>query len=105
MPVNHEAGERGATRVEEVEMSESQRTLKVAEGILSLATEGGLGNLSVEHGEDLLVGNVAHLVILVDDLAVLVADAAIARFHESIAGIVLGANVAVDAGPSVVAVA
>ena len=79
--------------------------MEVAKGVLPLAAKGGLGDLSVEHRQDLLVRDVAHLMVLVDDLAVLVADAAIAGLHESIAGVVLGANVAVDAGPSIVAVA
>lgn len=78
--------------------------MKVAKAGFPLAVESSLGDLAVEHTQDLLIGNIAHLVVLLNHLAVLIADTAISSFHKGVAGIVLGADVAVDTCPSVIAV-
>jgi hypothetical protein len=54
---------------------------------------------------DFLVGDFADLVIVLDELAVLVADTAASRLHQSIAGLVRCADVAVDTGPAFIAFA
>ena len=79
--------------------------MEVAKGAFPRTAKSGLGNLAVEHGQDLLVGYIAHLVVLIHDLAVLVADTAVAGLHEGITSIILGTNVAVDTRPSIVTVA
>ena len=87
---------------------------KIAGGVLTLevallggavAREGSLGLLVLELVEDLPVGDVAHLVVLVDQLALLEADTALALGHHGIAGLVGLADVAVDAAPAVLALA
>lgn len=80
-------------------------TLKVALVGLGVAREGGLGLLVLELVEDLPVGDVAHLVVLLDQLAFLEADATLALGHHGVAGLVRLADIAVDASPAVVAVA
>ena len=79
--------------------------MKVADSRLLLAREAGLGNLAVQHVQDLTVSNIAHLVVLLDDFAILVANTAIARLHQAVASLVFGTDIAVDAGPSLVAFA
>lgn len=80
-------------------------TLEITVFFLRLAGKGGLGLLCAEELADARVCNVADLVVMLDDLAVLVADTAIACGHEGIAYIVLGADVAVDTGPALVTAA
>lgn len=79
--------------------------MEVAETGISLAVEGCLGGLAVEHRKDLLIGNIAHLMVLLNNLAILITNTAIASFHKSVTSIVLSADVAVDTCPSVIAVA
>lgn len=80
-------------------------TLEIAKACLLFAGEGGLRDLSREHVQDLSVGHVAHLVVLLDGLAILVADTAFRGRHEGVASKVVGADIAVQAGPAVVALA
>lgn len=62
-------------------------------------------NFALEHTQDFLVGDVTHLVVLLDDIALLVAASTIFGFHERVTGLVLGADVAVDTRPSLIAFA
>lgn len=80
-------------------------TLEVACGLVLGTGKGGLRALLAQQAANLLVGDVADLVVGLDDLAVLVADTAVAGGHERIASLVFGAYVAVDTGPAVVAFA
>jgi hypothetical protein len=72
-------------------------TLEIAFLRLGVAREGRLGFLVLECVEDLPVGDVADLEVLLDQLAVLVADSAFAIRHHGVAGIVGLADIAVDA--------
>lgn len=81
------------------------RTLEVALVGLGVAGKGGLGLLVLELVEDLPVGDVTHLEVLLDQLAVLVAHSALAIGHQRVAGVVGLADIAVDAGPTVLALA
>lgn len=80
-------------------------TLEVALVGVCIARESGLGLLVLELVEDLPVGDVAHLVVLLDQLALLEADATLALGHHGVAGLVGLADIAVDASPAVFAVA
>ena len=79
--------------------------MKVADPQLLLARKAGLGNLAFQHGQDLAVRNVAHLVVLLHNFAVLVANTSVAGLHQGVASLVFGTDIAVDAGPSLVAFA
>jgi hypothetical protein len=75
-------------------------TLEVAGLVISVTAKCYLGLPPIQHIENRLVCNIAHLVIFVYDVSVLVADSPILGGHHSIAGLVLRANIAVDARPS-----
>lgn len=75
-------------------------TLEVAFLRLGIAREGRLRFLLLQRVEDLSVGDVADLEVLLDQLAVLVADTALSIRHHGVAGIVGLADVAVDARPA-----
>lgn len=79
--------------------------MEVTSSIVRLAREGDLRSLFAEERRNLLVGDVAYLVVVVDDFAIRVADTAVSRLHQSIASLVLGANVAVNAAPAIVTLA
>ena len=53
----------------------------------------------------LLVCNIANLEVLLDELAMLVADSTFAIWHPSIAGVIGLAYIAVDARPAFLAIA
>jgi hypothetical protein len=72
-------------------------TLKVALLRLGVARKGRLRFLVFQRVEDLPVGDVADLEVLLDQLTVLVADTALAVRHHGVAGIVSLADIAVDA--------
>lgn len=59
-----------------------------------------MGLLLLELVEDLAVGDVAHLVVLVDDQALAITDATLALRHHGVTGVVCLADVAVYALPS-----
>lgn len=61
--------------------------------------------LFAEQVGDLLVRNIARLEVMLDDVTALVAYAAVAGLREGITSRVLCANIAVDSGPSFVALA
>jgi hypothetical protein len=61
--------------------------------------------LFAEQVGDLLVRNIARLVVVLDDITALIAYAAVAGLREGITSLVLCANIAVDSGPSFVALA
>jgi hypothetical protein len=79
--------------------------LKVAETCVLIAHKGGLGNLAFKHRKNLRVGDVAHLIVLLDDFTVLVAYTIFSSLHQGVAGLVFGADVAVDARPALITVA
>jgi hypothetical protein len=91
-------------RCERVKL-ERVRTLKVAQGVLLGAGKRSLRDLPVEHLQNLRVRHVAHLVVLLNDLAVLVANTIVARLHKSVAGLILEADITVNAAPALVAFA
>lgn len=80
-------------------------TLEIAGGFIGLASEGHLWPLLAEQVRDLLICNIAYLVVVVDDLAICIADAAISSLHESVASLVFCTYVAVDSSPAIVAFA
>jgi hypothetical protein len=71
--------------------------------ILGIAGERDLRDLSAQQTPDVLVGDVADLVVLLDHLASLVAYSAVTSRHESVTRLVFGTDVAVDARPALVA--
>lgn len=77
----------------------AELTLEIALARLLVTSEGDLGDLVAKEVTDCLVRHIAHLVVLLDDLAAGVADATIARLGEGIAGLVARADIAVDARP------
>lgn len=77
-------------------------TLKVALARCLVAIKGDLRLAAAEHVKNWLVGDIAHLVVMVDDVAHLIAYSAFILWHESIAVLVFGANVAVYTRPSLV---
>lgn len=77
--------------------------LEVTGRILCFAGKCDFRTLLPQEAGNLLVGNVADLVVVLDDLAVLVAYSTLPWFHQGIACLVVGANIAVDAGPAFVA--
>jgi len=88
-------------------MSETNRsegkaalTLEITTTNVLLAGEGDLGDPVAQHLTDLGVGDIAHLVVLLDHLTASIAHAPVARLCEGIANIVACANVAVDASPA-----
>lgn len=76
--------------------------MEIAFTVGCVACEGHLWNLFTKQVPDLVVGHVAHLVVVLEDIAHLIANATIFRFHQSIAGFVLCAHIAVDAFPAFV---
>lgn len=70
-----------------------------------MAGKGNLRHLLAKEVSDRPVRDIAHLVVLLHDLAARVADAAVTRLGHGIAGPITCAQVAVDAGPSFVAFA
>ena len=74
-------------------------------GSFCVARKGGLRGLVLELVEDLTVGDVAHLVVLVDDHTLPVADAFLIIRHERTAGVVAAADIAVYALPAFVTLA
>lgn len=85
------------------------RTLKVTVTVLLfllfLAGECHLRDLRLKQLSDLLVCDIAHLVVVLDNLAVLIADAAVLGGSECVADVISRTDIAVDAGPAIVAVA
>lgn len=80
-------------------------TLKVASAVAGVTGEGDLRDLFTEQVSDLLVGHVAHLVVALEEVAHLVADAALVRFHQGVTCSVIRTHIAVYALPTIVAVA
>jgi hypothetical protein len=79
--------------------------LEIALGSLLVAGKGGLGLLVLELIEDLPVCNVAHLEVLLDELAVLVANTTLAVWHHGVACVVRFADIAIDACPTIATLA
>ena len=84
------------SRLEKVE-----RTLKIACVVFGVAGECYLWPPSFQNVNDLDIGNIAHLVILLDHFSILVANTTRVLWHQRIAGSVLCANIAVDTCPSI----
>ncbi len=76
--------------------------MKIADTRLLPAGEGCLRYFAIEHGKDLLVRDSAHLMVLLYNLAILITDTTIAGFHQRIACVVLGTDIAVDSSPALV---
>ena len=76
--------------------------MKVTLFALLLAGEGDFGYSLLEKVPNRSVRDLAHLVVLLDNFAARVADAAIAFAGEGIAYAIRRANVAVDSRPSFV---
>lgn len=80
-------------------------TLKVASAVAGITSEGDLWDLFAEQVSDLLVGDIAHLVVVLEEVAHLVANTTLVGFHQRVACPVIGAHVAVYTIPAVVAFA
>lgn len=74
--------------------------MEVALLAIGVAGESGLRLLFLELVEDLAIGDVADLVVLVDDQTLTIADATLALRHHGIASIVCLANIAVYTLPT-----
>lgn len=83
----------------------TQRTLKVTVLGFGIAREGGLRLLVLQGIEDLSVGDVADLEVLLDQLASLVAHSALVVWHHGVASIVGLTDITVDARPAFFALA
>lgn len=79
--------------------------MELAGCILFIAGEGDLRLLVTEQTRDFFIYNIAYLIVVLHDLAVLVADTPIPGWHQCIASLVCGADIAVDSGPALVTVA
>lgn len=77
-----------------------QLTLEVALFAVSVAGEGGLGLLLLELIKNLAVGDITHLVVLIDDQALAITDATLALGHHGVTGVICLADIAVDAFPA-----
>jgi hypothetical protein len=86
-------------------MSERELTLEVALFGLGITRESRLWLLLLQLIQDLFVGDIADLEVLLDQLPILVADATFAVGHHGVAGIVCLTDIAVDAGPTIVTLA
>lgn len=78
-------------------------TLKVACRFVGVTSECNLGLPPIQNIHNLPVRNIAHLVVLVDDLSILVADSSlllVAR-HQGVTCFVRRTNVAVDSSPPI----
>jgi hypothetical protein len=80
-------------------------TLELASRIFSFACESDFRLLVAQESGDLLVHDVANLIVLVHDLAVCITDASFVFGHEGVARFVRRTDVAVNAFPAVIAVA
>lgn len=80
-------------------------TLKIAFFLLGIARKGYLRFLLLQLVDDLPVGDIAHLVVLFHDDALLVANAILPLRHQGIACIVCLTNIAVNAAPALCTVA
>lgn len=81
------------------EIQKQQLTLEIALAAQPVAGEGDLGYLCPKEVPDGLVRNVAHLVVLFDNLAAGVANSAIPCFCQGITRPIACAHVAIDARP------
>jgi hypothetical protein len=80
-------------------------TLEGASIVLGIATKCYLRSSPIQDFDNVLVCNIAHLIVLMYDLSVLVANSSFAVWHQCITRLILGANIAVDARPSLFAFA
>lgn len=82
------------------------RTLEVTCGIILITRESSLGFLFLKLIEDLAVRDIADLVVLLDELALLEANATFSHTvlvlgHHSVTRLIGGAYIAVDAFPAI----
>lgn len=80
-----------------------QLTLKVACGIFFRTGEGNLGHFLLQQISNFPVCDFADLVVLLHNLAILIAYATFAFRHQCVACLVRLANVAVNATPTIIA--
>jgi hypothetical protein len=81
-------------------LQRNRLTLEVALFAVGVARKGGLGLFLLERIENLAIGNVAHLEVLVDDQTLAITDATLALGHHGITGLVCLARVAVYTLPA-----
>ena len=86
-------------------LQRGRHTLEVALFAVGVAGEGGLGLLLLELVKNFAVGDVAHLVVLVDDQTLAITDATLALGHHGVAGVICLADVAVYTLPTLFALA
>lgn len=79
--------------------------MEVTGAVLGVASEGYLRPPAIKDIYNLLIGDIAHLVVLMNDLSILVTDTALLGRHQGITRLILGANVAVDSSPTLFAFA
>lgn len=75
-------------------------TLEGASFVFGIATECYLRPPPIENFDNVSVCDIAHLIVLVYDFSILVADSPLLGRHQRITSFILGANIAVDARPS-----
>lgn len=80
-------------------------TLKVAFGVLFCTGKGNLWFPRQEHVDDFTVGDFAHLMVLLREYTLLVANTTLLIGHQRIAGCVGVTDVAVDTVPTIFALA
>jgi hypothetical protein len=78
-------------------------TLEIACIIFSVAGKCNLRSPPIQNFNNLNVRDIAHLMILFYYLAILIADSSFILGHQSIAGLVIRANIAIDACPPIFA--
>ncbi len=79
--------------------------MEIASLILLFTSKRDFWTLLAEQRRDLLVGDIADLIVVVHNLTILVTDTAFAGFHECVAGFIVSTDVAIDASPALVAIA
>lgn len=81
------------------------QTLKGTGCIVFIAGKSSLWLLSIQNLNDLPIRHVAHLVVLLDNVAALITNATFAFRHQCITCLIGFADIAVDTGPAFVALA
>jgi hypothetical protein len=86
-------------------LNEKILTLKCASFVFGIASERCLRPPPIQNFDNVSVCNIAHLIVLVYYFSILVADSPLLGRHQRITSFILGANIAVDARPSLFAFA
>ena len=81
-------------------------TLEIASIVFRIASEGNLWPSTIQNLNNLDICNVAHLVVLSDNLAILIAHSALFSFrHQGITGFVICTHITIYACPPLFTVA